>query len=172
MHIGIDGLRMWDLQRQVQAPKPSQMRNPRDPVTCVAWLTRKDDIQETLCAGTGLGYIIIWRQHTDAVTEFAEIWSRRIGTGVEIMHLTCEAIEANPRILTATCDKRIQLCSINSKHHLSNIFNIELASTVPWTVCFHGGDVMVFGMYDGEMQVKSVRWYQTKTYPNHNQLHP
>ena len=116
--------------------------------------------------------IIIWRQHTDAVTEFAEIWSRRIGTRVEIMHLTCEAIEANSHVLTATHDKHIQLWSINSKLHLSNIFNIELASTVLWTLCFHGGDIMVFGMYDGEMQVKSVRWYETKTYPNPNQLTP
>ena len=46
---------MWDLQRRVQALKPSQMQNPRDPVTFVAWLTRKDDIQETLCAISSYG---------------------------------------------------------------------------------------------------------------------
>jgi hypothetical protein len=57
----------------------------------------------------------------------------------------------NPRVLTATHNKHVQLWSINYKYHLANIFNIELTSTVPWTVCFHGGDVMVFGMYDGEM---------------------
>jgi hypothetical protein len=117
----------------------------------VAWLTRKDDIQETLCGGTGLGYVILWRQRADATTEFDEVWSRRICGGHEIMHLTCETFDTNTRIVTATRNKGVQLWSLDSKYHLSNIFSVELPTTVPRTLCFHGGDIVVFGMYDGEM---------------------
>jgi WD40 repeat protein len=120
-------------------------------VTCLVWITRKDDVQETLCAGTGMGCIILWRQRADKTTEFDKVWSRRIGSGQEIMTLTCETFEGNPRIITATCDRRVQLWSLDSKYHQSNIFSVEVAPTVPWALCFCGEDVVIFGMYDREM---------------------
>ncbi|KAF9233649.1 WD40-repeat-containing domain protein [Melanogaster broomeanus] len=155
-------LRMWDLWRQVQATKPSQMRNPHDPITCVAWLTHKNDIQEILCGGTGLRYVILWRQRADATTKFDEVWSRRICSGHEIMHVTCETFDTNTRIATATRNKGVQLWSLDSKYHLSNIFSVERPTTVPRTLCFHGGDIVVFGMYDRE--IGGAAMDQTHTY--------
>ncbi|KAG6373936.1 hypothetical protein JVT61DRAFT_6098 [Boletus reticuloceps] len=67
------------------------------------------------------------------------------------MTLTCETFEGNPRIITATRDPRVQLWALDSKYHLSNIFSVELKSTAPRASCFCGGDVMIFGMYDGEI---------------------
>jgi WD40 repeat protein len=144
---------MWDLQGQIQLAKPSQMRNPRDPVTCAVWLTGKNDVQETLCCGTGLGYLIIWKQRPNTTTEFDEILSRRIGSGQEIMHITCDTRDTSggTRFITGTRDKRVQVWSLDSRHQFSNVFSIELSTTVPRASFFHGTDVIVCGMYDGEM---------------------
>ncbi|KAG0709131.1 hypothetical protein DFH29DRAFT_870160 [Suillus ampliporus] len=62
---GSDRMRIWDLKRRVQLPTPPQtpaVRNPTDPVTCTCWITRHEATCETLCYGTGLGFIGIWQQ--------------------------------------------------------------------------------------------------------------
>jgi len=33
-----------------------------DPVSAAMWVTQKDDTSQTLCFGTGLGYLIFWHQ--------------------------------------------------------------------------------------------------------------
>ncbi|KAI6039386.1 hypothetical protein EDC04DRAFT_2685722 [Pisolithus marmoratus] len=57
----------------------------------------------------------------------------------------------NNQLVTATYDKRIQLWTVGTPYTLSNIFSVELPTTVPRAVYFHGADVLVFGMYDGEI---------------------
>ena len=79
--IEINGLWIWDLNKWVQATKANHKWNPCDLVTYLVWLTRKDGVLESLCMGMGLGYLMMWRQHADTITEFNEVWSRRIGTG-------------------------------------------------------------------------------------------
>ena len=68
----------------VQLPQPSQMQTSGDPITCVTWLSQKDELQQVLCSGTGLGYLILWRQHTDTITEFDEVLFHRIGNGQKL----------------------------------------------------------------------------------------
>ncbi|KIJ06800.1 hypothetical protein PAXINDRAFT_158620 [Paxillus involutus ATCC 200175] len=150
---GFDSLRMWDLQGQIQLAKPSQMRNPRDPVTCAVWLMGKNNVQEMLCCGTGLGYLIIWKQRPNTTMEFDEILSRRIGSGQEIMHITCDThdISGGTCFITGTRDKRVQVWSLDSRHQFSNVFSIELSTTVPRASFFHGTDIIICGMYDGEI---------------------
>lgn len=64
---------MWDLQNKVELRKPSQTRNARDPITCAAWVTLKDEISDILCCGTGLGYLLLWKQNeTQTIPEFEE----------------------------------------------------------------------------------------------------
>ena len=147
---GYDGLRLWDLTKMIELAKPSHAQNPQDPITCAAWITPKDDSKELLCCGTGLGYLLLWKQR-EPTMEFEEIMARRIGTGREIMAISCDTSEIGTRVLTGTRDKRVQVWALDSRHNLSNIFSVELPVTVPRAVYTHGTDVVVFGMYDGDM---------------------
>ncbi|KAI6039488.1 WD40-repeat-containing domain protein [Pisolithus marmoratus] len=148
---GFDGLRMWDLQNKVQLRKPSQTRNARDPVTCAQWLTLKDEGDNILCCGTGLGYLFLWKQNSTLATpEFEETLARQVGMGQEIMAISW--CKRNNQLVTATYDKRIQLWTVGTPYTLSNIFSVELPTTVPRAVYFHGANVLVFGMYDGEIK--------------------
>ncbi|KAI6006165.1 hypothetical protein EDC04DRAFT_2611548 [Pisolithus marmoratus] len=87
-----------------------------------AWLTLEDKRTNILCCGTGLGYVLFWKQNSMLATpEFKETVAR-------------------------------QLWTVGAKHTLTNIFSIELPTTVPHAIYFHGADILVFGMYDGEIK--------------------
>lgn len=58
-------------ENKVQLRKPSQTRNARDPVTCAQWLTLKDEGDNILCCGTGLGYLFLWKQNSTLATRQA-----------------------------------------------------------------------------------------------------
>ena len=60
-------------------------------------------------------------------------------------------VDTRTRIITGTCDKHVQLWALDSKLHLTNIFSVELPSTVLHALCFQGVDILVLGMYDGDM---------------------
>ncbi|KAI6104782.1 WD40-repeat-containing domain protein [Pisolithus croceorrhizus] len=111
---GCGGLRLWDLEKKVELRKPNQTRNPQDPITCIAWLTPKDDNKELLCGGTGLGYLFLWKKRGH---EFEEtlVWT------------------------------------LDSRYNLSSVFSVELLTTVPHAIYSYGADVVVFGMYNGEI---------------------
>jgi hypothetical protein len=72
-YIGGDGVKVWDLQtyrQMVHLPHDSL----RGVASCVKWLTRRDDLYETVCYGTGSGYLSIVRQVPNEVGQdcFAE----------------------------------------------------------------------------------------------------
>ena len=98
---GCDGLRLWELVKRVELSKPSHARNPQDPITCAAWVTPRDDNKELLCCGTGLGYLLLWKQCEPAM-EFEETMARQIGTGCEVMAISCDASEIGTQVLTGT----------------------------------------------------------------------
>jgi hypothetical protein len=60
-HQGSDGVRLWEVKAQTQLSTPNQHHVQRGQVSCVLWVTRLPDT-ETLCYGTGLGYIVFWGQ--------------------------------------------------------------------------------------------------------------
>ena len=125
---------------------------------------------ETLCYGTGLGYVIFLRRsHVDVraswspglVVEpsanieqmhFQEICARRLGSGFEI---TCMAwdptsSEANTRIAVGTRDKIVQVLTLNTNSQLQAVFSVRLDNTMPKSVAFGDKEcVYVFGLYDG-----------------------
>ncbi|KAI6009946.1 hypothetical protein EDC04DRAFT_2610421 [Pisolithus marmoratus] len=131
---------MWDLQNKVELHKPSQMQNAWDPITCAAWLTLEDKRNNILCCGTGLGYVLFWMQNLMLATpDFKEMVARWVGTGQEIMAINwCKGSDQ-------------LLWTVGAKHTLTNIFSIELPTTVPHAIYFYGADILMFGMYDGEI---------------------
>jgi hypothetical protein len=105
-----------------------------------------------LCCGTGLGYLIILQQRNNTIAEFDEIASRRIGGGHEIMAMHSDMdSDATVRIIIGTRDKRVQAWTLDSNNRLINTFSVELPTSVPRAVYFHGADAVVFSKYDGDM---------------------
>ncbi|KAG1846393.1 WD40-repeat-containing domain protein [Suillus subalutaceus] len=131
---GSDGMRIWDLKQRLQLPSPRQnigLQNPANPVMCACWITCLDATRETLCYGTGLGFIGIWQQQGEGMEDFDAKVSRRIAQ-----------------------DKHIQVWSFNFKGPLLPIFSIELSTMILRTINFsHSAsqNLLVFGMYDGEV---------------------
>ena len=80
-------LRLWDLRNKTEIRMPSQTQNHQDPITCAAWLAHQASGNEILCCGTGLGYLLPWKQcSTIASIEFKETLTRCIGAGHELLH--------------------------------------------------------------------------------------
>lgn len=55
-------MKVWDLHRLEGVPSVARRHAFCDPVSVAMWITCKDDARETLCFGTGLGYLVFWRQ--------------------------------------------------------------------------------------------------------------
>ncbi|KAG2358556.1 hypothetical protein BDR07DRAFT_1379317 [Suillus spraguei] len=97
---------------------------------------------ETLCYGTGLGYI----------EKFQEIWARRLGSGFEITCLSWHSTssEGNLQIVVGTRDKMVQVLTLNTSSQLQPDFTVQLENTVPKSVAFADNrSIYVFGLYDG-----------------------
>lgn len=65
--LGDEGTKIWDLKAWKEVPTKARKHDFRDPVSSVAWVTAANDDRETLCFGTGLGYLILWRQQAKQV---------------------------------------------------------------------------------------------------------
>ncbi|KAG9316501.1 hypothetical protein JVU11DRAFT_2543 [Chiua virens] len=126
------------------------MHNPGDLITCVTWLSWKNDLQEVLCGGSGLGYLILWYQRADSAIKFNEVFSRWTGTGQEIMSISHHDGEGTTYIITETWDKWAQLWAMDAKLNLTTIFSVELP-TIPQALYFHPTGIAPFGMFDGKM---------------------
>lgn len=68
-HTGGGGVMIWNLESKQQLPSPPQSIMLRGPITCVNWITQRDDPYNTLCYGTGLGYFVVWRQVSREVSQ-------------------------------------------------------------------------------------------------------
>ncbi|KAI6132270.1 hypothetical protein EDD16DRAFT_1514952 [Pisolithus croceorrhizus] len=60
-------------------------------ISCATWIKTKHSSTETLCYGTGMGYLVFMRPNP-VDNRFQEITARRLGTGLEI---TCVAWDAS-----------------------------------------------------------------------------
>ena len=164
------GLKIWDLKGLVEVPSSVRQHAFRDPVSAAMWITRKDDTSQTLCFGTGLGYLIFWRQSTKSnvvritVTrmrnlltplqmQFEELLVKRVGTGCKITCMACDTMAATGvRIATGTHGHQV-ICWTFHNNVLVPVFSIQLSTTIPKGIAFVYGqkDVYVWGMYDGQM---------------------
>ncbi|KAG2057303.1 hypothetical protein BDR06DRAFT_969492 [Suillus hirtellus] len=72
-------------------------------------ITHQEVTHETLCYGTGLGFIGIWQQHGKGLEDFDAKISRRISTGKEIMCLTYDHSGNDTCIATRTHNTHVQV---------------------------------------------------------------
>ena|SRR3981189_2383231 len=57
-----DGVRIWNMKTMKELHSLPHSRFYRGPVSCIEWITCRDDMLETLAFGTGLGWLEIWRE--------------------------------------------------------------------------------------------------------------
>jgi len=121
---------------------------------------------ETLCYGTGLGYIAFLRHSPVDVRMswftiefmsnidqmlFQETCTRRLGSGFEITCMSWDMYsEGSTWIAIGTRDKIVQVLALNTNLQLEAIFAVRLDNTVLKSVAFADDKgVYVFGVYDG-----------------------
>ena len=164
------GLKIWDLKGLVKVPSLVHQHAFHYPVSAAMWITQKDNTSQTLCFGTGLGYLIFWRQSTKSnvvritVTrmrnlltplqmQFKELLVKKVGTGCKITCMTCNMMTATGvRIATSTRGHQV-ICWTFHNNVLVPVFSIQLSTTIPKGIAFVYGqkDIYVWGMYDGQM---------------------
>ncbi|KAG1721698.1 uncharacterized protein EDB91DRAFT_1256417 [Suillus paluster] len=129
---GTEGIKLWDITSRKELTSSSNHHESRGTVSCAIWATTMKTTAETLCYGTGLGYIVCLRRSlTDE--KFQEICARRLGSGFEI-----------------TCLSWRSTSSDSNLSQLQPVFAVRLENTVPKSVAFADNrSIYVFGLYDG-----------------------
>ncbi|KAG2365223.1 WD40-repeat-containing domain protein [Suillus spraguei] len=139
---GTKGIKIWDIKSQKELTSSSNHHESRGTVSCAIWAMTTKTAAETLCYGTGLGYIVCLR-HSLTDEKFQEICARRLGSGFEITCLSWHSTssEGNLRIVVGTRDKMVQVLTLNTSSQLQPVFA---------SVAFADNQsIYVFGLYDG-----------------------
>ncbi|KAG2336321.1 WD40 repeat-like protein [Suillus weaverae] len=147
---GTEGIKIWDIKSWKELTSSSHHHESWGTVSCAIWSTTRKTAAETLCYGTGLGYIIFLR-HSLTNKTFQEICVRRLGSGFEIPCLSWHSTssEGNLWIAVGMRDKIIQVLTLNTSLQLQSIFAVRLENMVPKSVAFTDNrDVYVFRLYD------------------------
>ncbi|KAG2361870.1 WD40-repeat-containing domain protein [Suillus spraguei] len=132
---GTEGIKIWDIKSRKELTSSSNHHESRGTVSCAIWATTTKTAAETLCYGTGLGYIVcLQRSLTDE--KFQEICARRLGSGFEITCLSWHSTssEGNLRIVVGTRDKMVQVLMLNTSSQLQPVFTVRLENTVPKSI--------------------------------------
>ncbi|KAG2108100.1 WD40-repeat-containing domain protein [Suillus cothurnatus] len=146
---GTEGIKVWDIKSRKELTC-STHNESRGTVSCAVWITTRLAMTETLCYGTGLGYIAFLRRSPVDML-FQETCTRRLGSGFEITCMSWDMYsEGSTRIAVGTRDKIVQVLALNTNLQLEAIFAVRLDNTVPKSVAFADDKgVYVFGVYDG-----------------------
>ncbi|KAI6028915.1 hypothetical protein F5J12DRAFT_780425 [Pisolithus orientalis] len=97
--VGTEGVKLWNLKTQKELTLVTYLES-HGIISCAIWMKVKQAPAETLCHGTGMGYLIFMRSNT-LDKHFQEICARQLGSGPEI---TCVAWDI-------TQDNIVQYCS-------------------------------------------------------------
>ncbi|KAI6097119.1 WD40-repeat-containing domain protein, partial [Pisolithus croceorrhizus] len=148
---GTDGIKLWNIKSRKELTCANH--ESYGAISCATWIKTKHSSTETLCYGTGMGYLVFMRSNP-VDNHFQEITARRLGTGLEITCVAWDAswIDAGARIAIGMRDNVIQVLLLNSNSQLQSIFAGRLEHTVPKSVAFtQRGNIYIFGLYDGNV---------------------
>ena len=67
---GCDGLKIWDLKNSKELEVPQLNTGERGQVSCVFWITRQNEVYDTLCYGNSLGFLVILQHSATGVCDF------------------------------------------------------------------------------------------------------
>ncbi|KAI5997647.1 hypothetical protein F5J12DRAFT_785109 [Pisolithus orientalis] len=122
--VGTEGVKLWNLKTQKELTLVTHLES-HGIISCAIWMKVKQAPAETLCYGTGMGYLIFMRSNT-LDKHFQEICARQLGSGSEI---TCVAWDI-------TQDDIVQVLSLSMSSQLQLVFAVHLDSAVPKSIAF------------------------------------
>ena len=64
---GDDGVKIWDLKTMTEVPVPEQAAYEKAQISCVRWITRKNEPFDTLVYGNALGFLVFLQQRPTEV---------------------------------------------------------------------------------------------------------
>jgi hypothetical protein len=96
---------------------------------------------------------------------FVETYDQRVRNGEEILCITSDRDRAQQtRVAIGTRCRFLHVCTLGANAKLLPLFSMFLEKTVPIALGFadnNAKDIIVFGMYDGLMYVRSSQKSQT-----------
>jgi hypothetical protein len=156
---------------ELGSPKSPEARGVS---TALVWIKREDDLGEALFYGTHNGQLVCWKegkqdartiieqfflvliQSTQGLAAFEEISCVCIVNPAEITSLAFDA----PSNRLAVCHRGslVQVYTLSSTMSLKEVFSLELKNVAPRVIVFgqmyfNDRDIMVFGLYGGDMLV-------------------
>ncbi|KAG1744733.1 WD40-repeat-containing domain protein [Suillus lakei] len=149
---GTEGVKLWDINSCKELACSSHHHESQGTVSCAAWTLTRPTTTETLCYGTGLGYVVFLRRSV-IDKQFQGICVRRLGSGFKITCLSWDSTssEANTWIAVGMRDKIVQVLLLNANSQLQSIFAVWLDNTVPKSVVFaENYNIYIFGLYNGK----------------------
>jgi hypothetical protein len=155
--------------RELGSPKSPEARGAS---TALVWIKREDDLGEALFYGTQNGQLVCWKegkqdartiierfflvliQSTQGLAAFEEISCVHIVNPAEITGLAFDA----PSNRLAVCHRGglVQVYTLSGTMSLKEVFSLELKNVALWAIAFgqmyfNDRDIMVFGLYGGDM---------------------
>lgn len=120
----------------------------------------RNDPHLTVCFGTTLGLLSIWRQGSKDVYE--EVATTKVGKGQEILSIQADKPTLNDvRFVVGSLCGQVQLWKYDNTGSLENTFAVTIGTTIPRKVAFtpmtvsskSKAKIMAYGLYDGQMYV-------------------
>ncbi|KAI6094115.1 WD40-repeat-containing domain protein [Pisolithus croceorrhizus] len=138
---GTDGIKLWNIKscRELTCANHKSY----GAISCVTWIKTKHSSMETLCYGTGMGYLVFMRPNPVDMR-----------TGLEITCVAWDAswIDAGVQIAIGMHDNVVQVLLLNSNSQLQSVFAGWLEHTVPKSVTFtQCRNIYIFSLYDGNV---------------------
>ena len=65
---GKDGVKIWNLKTWKQITIAQQPANKLSEVSCVCWVTRRNETVDTLCYSNGAGFLVFLQHHESEVS--------------------------------------------------------------------------------------------------------
>jgi hypothetical protein len=127
-------------------------------VTAIEWLPIRHDRLLTICFGTALGYVCVWRQTSKGT--YGKLYAEPVVDEKEVISIEADKPTLDDILFAiGTLGGHVALWNFDNNGMIRPIFGLHLGCTIPRKVAFSHTTValskvktiVVFGMYDGKV---------------------
>ncbi|KAF8425370.1 WD40-repeat-containing domain protein [Boletus edulis BED1] len=148
---GTNGIYFWKIDECKELT--SYSHDALGTVSCMTWIKTKHTTVETICYGTGLGYLVFLRPNP-ADQQFQQICAQRLGSAFEVTCLAWDKgwSKSGARIAVGMRNSVVEVLELDTNAQLQSVFAGQLNATVPKSIAFvQHESVHIFGLYDGKV---------------------
>jgi hypothetical protein len=144
---------------------PSRRPKVIGQVSTIEWLPIRSDPRLTICFGTALGYLCVWRQTSEGT--YDEIYARRVDWQ-ELLSIEADKPTLDDVLFAfGTLSGHVAVWKYDNNGMLKPLFALRVGSTIPRRVAFSRTavskskskerTVVVFGAHDGMVHTINVK---------------